>query len=41
MRRTVEQNFEEVSTHVALVRDQYDRDAFLAAVETGFLTMGA
>lgn len=40
-RRTIEQNFEQVALRIDQIRDQEDRDSFLAQAATDFLTMGA
>ena len=41
LRRTIEQNLEDLYAAIARLRDQYDTDSFLAQVSTDFLTMGA
>ena len=40
MRRTIEQNFEDLYAFLVRTRDGYDTDAFLSGVETDFLFMG-
>lgn len=40
MRRSIEQNFDEIGAEFSRIRNQYDRDVFLSSVANNFLFMG-